>query len=118
MREWRQSCLQCVKSAKGDCIPRPLGTQLIPQFPGEILMLDFIEIGPSDDGFTYVLMAVGKYSKLVEFVPASVDTQKVVWSTQIADAVTYIHGQDLVHRDIKPDNVLVDVSGDIKMVRS
>lgn len=74
VREWRQGCLQCVKSAKGDCIPRPLGTQLIPQFPGEILMLDYIEIGPSDEGFTYVLMAVDKFSKLVEFVPASVAT--------------------------------------------
>ena len=34
-------------------------------------MLDFIEIGPSEDGFKYALMAVGKYTKLVEFVPAS-----------------------------------------------
>ena len=74
VRKWRQSCLQCVKSAKGDVIPRPLGTQLIPEFPGEIIMLDYIEIGPSDEGFSYVLMAVGKYTKLCEFVPATAAT--------------------------------------------
>ena len=47
VEKWRQSCLQCIKNAKGDKVPRPLGTQLIPEAPGEILMYDYILIGPS-----------------------------------------------------------------------
>ena len=50
-------------------MPRPLGTMLLPEFAGEVLMSDYIEIGPSDEGFFYVLMNVDKLSKLVEFVP-------------------------------------------------
>ena len=42
---------------------------LLPEFAGEVLMSDYIEIGPSDEGFFYVLMNVDKLSKLVEFVP-------------------------------------------------
>ena len=72
--KWRKSCLQCVKNAKGDTVPRPLGTMLIPEFAGEVLMSDYIEIGPSDEGFVYVLMSVDKLSKLVEFVPTEAAT--------------------------------------------
>ena len=44
------------------------------------------------------------------------NAQKVKWSQQIADAITYMHDQGFIHRDIKPDNVLVDDNLDIKMV--
>ena len=40
VERWRKSCLQCVKSAKGDMIPRPLGTELIPEEAGEVIMAD------------------------------------------------------------------------------
>ena len=72
-----------------------------------------------------IVLRLAKYGSLRRMVAQKLkghahfsDTQKVVWSVQIAAAVTYIHGRNLIHRDIKPDNVLVDVSGDIKMVRS
>ena len=74
INRWRKACLQCVKNAKGDTVPRPLGTMLVPEFAGEILMSDYIEVGPSDEGFVYVLMNVDKMSKLVEFVPTEAAT--------------------------------------------
>jgi hypothetical protein len=47
---------------------------ILPEFAGEVLMSDYIEIGPSDEGFVYVLMNVDKLSKLVEFVPTEAAT--------------------------------------------
>jgi serine/threonine protein kinase len=35
--------------------------------------------------------------------------------TQIADAVAFIHDKDLVHRDIKPGNILIDGAGHAKL---
>ena len=37
-------------------------------------MWDYIKIGPSESGHEYVLMTVGKMSKLVEFTPTTAAT--------------------------------------------
>ena len=33
------------------------------------------------------------------------------WLRDIADALDYVHSKDLIHRDVKPQNILFDVSG-------
>ncbi len=34
---------------------------------------------------------------------------------QLADALAYIHARDVVHRDVKPSNILVDPSGEARL---
>ena len=50
-------------------IPRPLGTQLVPCRPGEILTFDYMFIGTSKSGYKYILVLVDKFSKLTTLVP-------------------------------------------------
>lgn len=37
------------------------------------------------------------------------------WMSQAADAVAYLHSNDVVHRDLKPENVLLTRRGNVKL---
>ena len=37
------------------------------------------------------------------------------WMCQMASAISYLHSNNLVHRDLKPDNILLSSSDDIKV---
>ena len=61
--------LQCLNLMEGEMIPRPMGSQLITEYPGEVLMLDYIKMGITRSDFQYALMLVDKFTRLTEFVP-------------------------------------------------
>ena len=70
VKEWGKHCLQCIKLHTGEVVPRPWGTQLMAEYPGEIVSMDYIKIGTTKTGFSYVLIVVDKLTRLVMFVPA------------------------------------------------
>ncbi|KAK4704398.1 mitogen-activated protein kinase kinase kinase, partial [Phenoliferia sp. Uapishka_3] len=39
-----------------------------------------------------------------------------IYAAQMLDGLEYLHGENVVHRDIKPDNILLDGNGTIKYV--
>ena len=45
----------------------------------------------------------------------SSDQQNLTWMTQTAEAVAHLHSCNVVHRDLKADNVLLTASEDVKL---
>ncbi|MEJ7842241.1 MAG: protein kinase, partial [Rubrobacter sp.] len=74
--------------------------------------------GVSEDGRYYIAMEYVPGGTLKDRIvrngPLSPDTASSV-AVQIADALGAAHERGLIHRDVKPQNVLVTASGDVKV---
>ena len=67
-----------------------------------------------EDGQGYIVMELVSGKSLAALLPLGPErTIEVV--SKIADALAYAHRQGIVHRDVKPGNVLVDDSGNVKV---
>jgi len=63
----------------------------------EYLVMDFVE-GES-------------LAERIEREGAQSETQTLTWGGQLLDALSYCHGQGILHRDIKPQNIIITPDG-------
>jgi len=74
--------------------------------------------GVTDEGFPYVAMEYVQGRRLDEACddPATSIDQILRWMSQLCDAVGYVHRNLILHRDLKPGNVMVTEEGQIKLL--
>jgi len=64
------------------------------------------ELGSDYDDDSYTKTALAKTELLAERLDVT---------QQLADAIAYLHSQNVLHRDLKPDNIGFDINGDLKV---
>lgn len=64
------------------------------------------DIGSDSDDDSYTKTAIAKTELLAERLDVA---------QQLADAIAYLHSQNVLHRDLKPDNIGFDINGDLKV---
>jgi hypothetical protein len=75
-----------------------------------------LDAGASSDGLPYVVMEFVDGRPLDEAARALPVPGRLQLFLQLADAVAHAHRNLLVHRDLKPGNVLVDAEGSVKLL--
>jgi ribose transport system substrate-binding protein len=82
-------------------LPRVIDHFLIPG-QGQYLVMDFVE---GED----LQEMLDKRGPLPE-------TKVLAWAGQVCDALEYLHRQNVIHRDIKPQNIIVTTAGQAMLV--
>lgn len=76
------------------------------------------DIGVSSQGFPYIIMEYVNGISITEYCKKhhySI-SQKIGLFIQVLKAVRYAHENLTIHRDLKPDNILVNADGNIKIL--
>ena len=74
--------------------------------PHLVRVSDFFD----EDGSTYLVMAFVEGENLADYIRRTgplPETQVLAWADQLLDAPAYCHREGVLHRDIKPQNVIV-----------
>src|SRR5262249_54723438 len=116
-----------LKVMLGDCAGRPavvqrfceeaqVGGQL--QHPG---MVPVYELGRADDGRPYFTMKLVKGDTLARLLkerasPAQDRPRFMKIFEQVCQAVAYAHSQRVIHRDLKPHNIMVGAFGEVQVM--
>ena len=72
-------------------------------------------VGKTANGRYYFTMELVKGSTLTQRIPVIDRMAALVMFMEIADALDYAHKRGIIHRDIKPDNILIGENGEAKL---
>src|SRR5213082_4170904 len=77
-------------------------------------ILPIFEVSESEDGLPFFSMKFAAGGSLLDAAPAlrNEPRRSVALLAKVARAVQYAHGQGILHRDLKPGNVLLDGRGE------
>jgi serine/threonine protein kinase len=77
-------------------------------------ILPIYEVSEGEDGLPFFSMKFAPGGSLLEVAPAlrSEPRRSVALMAKVARAVEYAHGQGILHRDLKPGNILLDGRGE------
>ena len=82
-------------------------------------VIAIVSVGQFDDGGGLHMLLLTEYcpggSLNDRLARPSSDPQNLTWMTQTAEAVAHLHSCNIVHRDLKADNVLLTASEDVKL---
>ncbi len=76
------------------------------------------DIGISEQGFPYIIMEYVNGIPITEYCKRNKYSlrDKITLFIEVLKAVRYAHENLTIHRDLKPDNILVDKAGNIKIL--
>ena len=83
--------------------------------PHLVSVIDFFE----ENGFAYLVMEFIEGESLAERIEregALPEEQVLTWARQLLLALAYCHEQGILHRDVKPQNVVITPDGDAVLV--
>ena len=75
-----------------------------------------LDAGQLDLGFRYLVMELVEGKPCTEVVTGWSEQKRLELFLEICRAVGYAHRSLVVHRDLKPQNILVDLQGNVKLL--
>ena len=72
-----------------------------------------------NEDFVYFVMPVALGGELYDLVDKRkrLDEQTIIYyAVQIIDAIGYLHNKNIIHRDLKLENILLDEYGFLKLI--
>ncbi len=94
-----KQCLHCAVADSRQVIPRPLGEQMHAEKRNQILHYDFMHVGLSQDGLSYVLVIKDDFTGFVDLTPCEIPNAEVVvkallkWYSLFGIALVHVSDQ-------------------------